>query len=184
MFVAACTGDFRRLIMGALYTGARYGEIVQLRVENFIGNAIYVPALITKTRKERRISLETGARHFFETLVKGRKPDDLLFTFKGYPWTNDDQWRCMRATTLKAELMEFNFRDLRNTAASNWVRSGIPLKYIAQQLGNSIRICELHYAHVSPDHRCEMFAALPTNGIDSLEDFPADPAALIPREAR
>ncbi len=179
MLVAACEGDFRQLVIGALYTGARYAELAQLRAESFIGNAIQVPALITKTRKERRISLEKSARLFFASLVKRRLPEDLMFTFKGYPWRSDDQWRCMRAATLKAQLTDLKFRDLRNTAASNWVRAGVPLKYIADQLGNSIRICELHYTHVSPDHRSELFSKLPANCIDGLQDFPSDPTTLI-----
>ena len=35
------------------------------------------------------------------------------------------------------------------------------MKYIAEQLGNSLAICERHYAHVVPDHRAEVFANLP-----------------------
>ena len=65
MFVAACEGDFRRLVMGALYTGARSKELTSLRVENFMGTGIFVPGLISKTNQRRTIVLEESSRTFF-----------------------------------------------------------------------------------------------------------------------
>lgn len=174
MLVAACEGDFRLLVMGALYTGARFGELIQLRVEDFRLDAIHVPASIAKTRRPRIISLEKHARTFFHRMTAGRHPEELLFTLSGAPWRSDDQWRCMRSATLKAEITDIRFRDLRNTAASNWLRVGMPLRYISEQLGNSMRTCELHYAHVSPTHRSNLFFKLPTNCIDGMEEFPVD----------
>lgn len=171
MLVAACEGDFRRLVMGALYSGARFGELCQLRVSNLSENSIYVPEAVAKTRRDRIINLDPSASSFFRSLSRGRHPDDFLFTLHGDPWNNDYQWKQMRAATFKAELLEFRFRDLRNTAASNWVRAGIPLKYIAEQLGNTVAICEKHYARVSADDRSMMFSRLPAHCISGMENF-------------
>jgi integrase len=90
---------------------------------------------------------------------------------KGRPWNKSDQWRYTRAASTKAELLDFSFNLLRHTAASNWLRAGVPLKYIAEQLGHSILICERHYAHIAPDHRAEVFANLPASSISGMEDF-------------
>jgi integrase len=171
MFVAACEGDFRRLVMGALYTGARYKELTTLRIENFLGAAIYVPAVVSKTNKPRTIILEKSARAFFAALVADRPREDFIFTLNGHPWHSQDQWRYTRAASTKAELADFSFCVLRHTAASNWLRAGVPIKYIAEQLGHSAEICERHYAHIAPDHRAEIFANLAPSSISGMEDF-------------
>lgn len=171
MFVAACEGDFRRLVMGALYTGTRYNELTHLCVENYVGGAVYVPAAFSKTNRARAVVLENSAKPFFASLVAKRSPGELLFTFKGRPWNKSDQWQHTRAASTKAELHDFSFNVLRHTAASNWLRAGVPLKYIAEQLGHSIVICERHYAHITPDHRAAVFANLPTSSISGMEDF-------------
>jgi integrase len=62
---------------------------------------------------------------------------------------------------IKTEIEGFSFNVLRHTAAANWVRAGIPLKYIAEQLGHSVFVCERHYAHIAVDHRTEVFSSMP-----------------------
>lgn len=171
MFIAACEGDFRRLALGALFTGARQAELVRLRVEDFLGNAVRIPSEIAKTKQERTVFLSRPAARFFQNLAGERPPQDLLFTLNNHRWTKMDQWSYTRSVSRKAELRDFSFCVLRHTAASNWVRAGIPLKYIAEQLGHSITICEKHYAHVAPDHRSELFANLPPSSITGMEDF-------------
>ena len=79
--------------------------------------------------------------------------------------------RYIRAACEKAELDDITFHTLRHTAASNWLRSGVQIKYIAEQLGHSVLICERHYAHLGPDHRAEVFATLPPSSIAGMEAF-------------
>jgi integrase len=161
--VAACEGNFKLLVMGALYTGARYGELRRLRVEHLQGTSVFVPASIAKTNKERRITLHPEAQKFLSNLCKDRSALDLIFTRDGHSWGDHDQHRPMLQACKAARITPaVNLYALRHTAASNWLRAGVPsMKYIADQLGNSVAICERHYAHLALSDRAEVFANLP-----------------------
>ena len=161
--VAACEGDFKVLVMGALYTGARYGELCGVRVDNLLGDWLRLPASITKTGKERKVTLQPEARKFFADLCSGRGADEPIFTRDGHAWGDHDQHRPMLAACKAAGIAPaVNLYALRHTAASNWLRAGAPsMKYIADQLGNSVTICEKHYAHLAYSDRAEVFASLP-----------------------
>lgn len=171
MFVAACEGDFRCLVMGALYTGARSKELTNLRVENFLGTGIFVPGVVAKTNQPRTIVLEESAQSFFYALVAKRAPQELIFTHSGKQWNLSDMWRYTRAACEKAELSDMTFYALRHSAAGNWLRAGVPIKYIAEQLGHSVLVCERYYAHIGPDRRAELFANLPKPCISGMEEF-------------
>ena len=171
MFVAACEGDFRCLVMGALYTGARSKELTNLRVENFLGTGIHVPGVVAKTNQPRTIVLEESAQSFFYALVAKRAPQEFIFTHSGKQWNLCDMWRYTRGACEKAELSAMTFYALRHSAAGNWLRAGVPIKYIAEQLGHSVLVCERYYAHLGPDRRAELFAKLPVPCITGMEDF-------------
>jgi integrase len=161
LFVSKCDRDFKLLVLGALHTGARYGELIRLRVLDFNGNTVYVSAQISKTGKPRRITLDAEGQQFFKAITSDLPSNAPMFTLNGRAWNKSEQFRPMRAACTASGLSPFPFYTLRHTAASNWLRAGVPMKYIADQLGNSLAICERHYAHVAPDHRAEVFANLP-----------------------
>jgi hypothetical protein len=163
--------------MGALYTGARPNELTNLRIENVLGSGIFVPGVIAKTNQPRTIVLEQSAQSFFYALIAQRTPQELMFTHSGKQWKIADLWRYTRAACEKAELDEMTFYALRHSAAGNWLRAGVPIKYIAEQLGHSVLVCERYYAHIGPDRRAELFANLPKPCIIG-HDVPA-PAKII-----
>lgn len=164
-FTSACEGDFKLLVLGALHSGARYGELARLKVQDFNGHSLYVPALISKTAKSRTINLDRDAKKFFAAMVAKRSGGEYIFLRNGGFWGKSEQFRPMREACKTAKLTDFPFYTLRHTAASNWLRAGVPMKYIAEQMGNSLAICERHYAHIAPDHRAEVFANLPSLGL-------------------
>ena len=52
---------------------------------------------------------------------------------------------------LRAEVAEFDFKDLRSSAASHMVMNGAPLLAVSRVLGHTTtRITELHYAGLAP----------------------------------
>jgi integrase len=168
--VAVCEGDFKLLVKAALYTGARYGELRRLRIEHFHRTSLYLPASITKTGKERRIVLHPEAQKFFADVCKGRSITHPILTRNGRSWGESEQHRPMQAACKAAGIVPaVNLYALRHTAASNWLRAGVPsMKFIADQLGNSVAICEKHYAHLALDDRAEVFASLPGLALDQI----------------
>ena len=75
----------------------------------------------------------------------------------GEPWGRSHQFRRMKDACQRARISPaVSFHILRHTHASQLVQRGTPLPVIAAQLGHSdTRICERHYAHLSPSYITE-----------------------------
>jgi integrase len=75
-----CSPEFRTLVQGALYTGARYGELAKARVEHLdleVG-ALWVDGKGRDSRA-RWIFLTEEGEAFFRALVAGRGKKETLF---------------------------------------------------------------------------------------------------------
>ncbi|MBL0312738.1 MAG: site-specific integrase [Holophagaceae bacterium] len=165
--------DFRRLVKAALYTGCRFGELVSLQVRDFGEEAGTVFIAESKSGKPRHIFLTDEAKAFFVGLVAGRAPDDLLFLHLAFdgrqwklplvnrPWKRTEQSRPMQTACKAAGLEILTFHELRHSYASMLVNAGIPLAYIAAQLGHSdTRMVEKHYGHLAPNALAESIRKL------------------------
>lgn len=168
--VRACEPDFRRLVRAALFTGARYGELVRMRLEDFdpVNESVFINP--GKTGKGRHVFLTDEAVAFFREIVAGLKGGDLLFTLEAFPdmrrvdpnthlpvpkvhrpWKTCDQNRPMKLACEAAGIEPMGFHQLRHSYASALVNKGVPLAYVAQMLGHSdTRMVEKHYGHLAP----------------------------------
>lgn len=146
----AAPADFRDLIHAALLTGCRYGELADLRAGDVKGE--YIDLLRTKGNKPRIVPLTAEARALFERLTKGKGDADLVFTRDdGSPWLKSYQSRPMRRACLDAGIdPPKSFHILRHTFAVLLLREHVPIEFVAKALGNSVQICQRHYAHVIP----------------------------------
>jgi integrase len=75
----AADPDFRRLVHGALQTGARYGELARLTVADFNPDAGTVAIRVTKTGKSRHVVITDEGAQFFKQLCTGRAGNELMF---------------------------------------------------------------------------------------------------------
>jgi integrase len=73
----------------------------------------------------------------------------------------------MRAACKQAKIAGASFHCLRHTWASLAVMNGTPLMIVARNLGHAdTRMCEAHYAHLSPGHvRDAIRAGAPVFGL-------------------
>lgn len=148
--LASCgTPAFRDLVLGALLTGARYGEMIRLRVGDFRREDGKLHFDQTKDEQEAgrdvALSLE-GIEHFLR-LTNGREPHELVFP----GWRAGAQCRPMREAVEAAALSNFPFRptfhSLRDTFATALLRSGVRLEIVSKILGHSsVALTEKHYA--------------------------------------
>jgi len=125
--VAATDDEFRPLILAALHTGARYGELTSLVREDFNPDS--------------------------KTISCGfRSPENPIFRRNsGRAWGRSEQQRPMAQAVEKAGLETVTFHELRHTYASRMLMKGVPLAVVAQQLGHAdARMVEKHYAHLYP----------------------------------
>ncbi len=150
--VNACETAFRRLVQGALLTGARYGELVRFVVSDYHRDSGTLQVRASKASKPRHIELTEEGVAFFEQITAGRPNDELLFTRRdGSRWGAGYQARPMQIARTRARIEdEISFHVLRHTYASLLVMDGVPLMVVARNLGHSdTRMVEKHYGHLA-----------------------------------
>jgi integrase len=153
-FLNAAQLDFRHLAAAALATGARYGELVALRVEDFNPESGTVHVRRSKSGKGRHIVLGAEGVQLFESLTAGRAHDALiLLRADGTPWHKSAQFVPMAEALHAARIKPaISFHGLRHTWASLSIMAGMPLMVAARNLGHSdTRMVEKHYGHLAPD---------------------------------
>jgi integrase len=160
--VDVCVTPFRALVIGALLTGARYGELATMRVGDFdvAAGTIHIPR--SKSGKPRHIFLTAEGQKFFTSIAAQQPPGALLFVkMDGKPWGNTHQVRPMREASERAGIEPaISFHILRHTYASRLAMRGVALNVIAAQLGHSdTRMTERHYAHLAPSYIGETIRA-------------------------
>lgn len=169
--VAACSGCFKRLVQAALFTGARYGELGRLKVADFDSTAGTLYVEISKGGTARHICLTPEAVNWFQGLTAGRGPDDLLLRNEsvqrnsrhghGQAWAAYDQRDLMAKACEAAKLTPLTFHELRHTYASSLVNAGVPLAFVASQLGHSsTRMVERYYGHLSPSAQAQAIRSM------------------------
>ncbi len=90
--------DVRPLVHAALQTGARYGELTQLKVVDFNADAGTVAIRRSKSGKPRHVVLTKEGTTFFSRHCAGLVSGELMFRrASGAGWSKSEQARPMRA---------------------------------------------------------------------------------------
>lgn len=156
--------DFKDLVQGALFTGARYGELAKMRVADFMPADGFVFIQPGKSGKGRYIPLPPEGLAFFESLTAGKKGADFVFTRRnGKQWGKNDQQRPMLEACRKANIdPAIGFHELRHTYASMLAQRGVDLLTISKLLGHAdTRVTSQHYAHLCDATLRDAVAKLP-----------------------
>lgn len=151
----ACQPDLRKLVMGALYTGCRFTELINMRTSHVGRDGYGVYVAPAKTYKGRFVFLPDEGMAFFLSLIKNKSAGELVFTRE-----RNRKWRYNIRYPFKAAIRdanlpeEFTFHGLRHTYASQLIQSGAPLIVVADQLGhiNTVTVSKT-YGHLSPQIR-------------------------------
>ena len=154
--IQASQGQFQNLIKAAIQTGARYGELADVKVRDY-------------SEKSRTVYLEgkTGGRttflssncvELFSSLVKGKRTSDLIFTKDdGEHWGKNHHSRALKSAVEEAELPpETVFYSLRHYHISKALLAVIPIQVVAENTGTSIRMIEKHYGKFMDEDRINM----------------------------
>ncbi len=154
-FITSCPLDFRTLVHAALVTGARYGELCNVRVNAYDKRDKTISIIQSKTGKMKRIFLTDEEAAFFDGLIDGKSSDDLMLKRSdGAAWSKSNQQQRMKDVLKAAKIKRHvRFHDLRHTFASLLIQNGASIQVIANQLGHSGTAMAIkHYAHLSPEY--------------------------------
>jgi integrase len=160
--INASPADFRRLVQGALETGARYGELCALTISDFNPDSGTVAIRQSKSGKPRHIVLTDDGVEFFRGLTAGRAGSEFMFVKEsGEAWLRSHQADPMDRANLNAQITPpINFHGLRHTWASHAVMNGVPMLVVAKNLGHSdTRMVEKHYGHLAPSYIADAIRA-------------------------
>lgn len=142
---------FQQMVLLALNTGMRRGELLKLRWGDvdLERGVLTVRADIAKSKKARHIPLNREARSVIESIPQLDK-DRCVILYRGGQVNNiTGAWRKLAE---RAGLEDVTFHDLRHTFASKLVQKGIPLYTVQQLLGHSDPKLTARYSHLAADH--------------------------------
>ena len=174
-------GVWKKMILFALHTGMRYGEIRAVRWQDInwdkkliaVKNAFYRNILgSTKSNKERHIPISPT---LYEILKSRKKARGFIFADENGKHLKENLPRCaFRRIIEKTELKKANGRKigwhaLRHTFASQLAMRGAPLSAIQQLLGHSDIQTTMKYAHLSPSTLDDTIKLLEKDNINNVE---------------
>ena len=175
--VNACSKDFRPLLRAALLTGARYGELVRMTVENFNPTMAQLYVAPSKSGKARYIPVNPAGVQLFTVLTTGRPARAPMFTHgDGASWGKNYQQRPMLAACQRGKITPaLRFHELRHSYASALAQAGADLLTISKLLGHAdTRITARHYAHLCDKTLANAVnALLPSFGAEEVSNVAA-----------
>ncbi|MDD5679745.1 MAG: site-specific integrase [Candidatus Omnitrophica bacterium] len=146
-----CPPDLRNIIIVALHTGMRKGEIFGLKWHDIDIDKGIIYLTETKNGERREVQISDAVKKVF--IVTPKKSDSpYVFCDKnGKPHVNIR--RFFDTALKKCGIINFHFHDLRHTFASHLVMAGVDLMTIKELMGHkSLRMTE-RYSHLSVNHK-------------------------------
>ncbi len=146
-----CSGHLNPIIIVALNTGMRRGEILNSKWSDVDINQRLIYIMNSKSGEKREIPVNNLLLELLKRLKEGSKSDYVFSHEDGSPFGKVDKG--FRSACKRAGIKDFRFHDLRHTFASHLVMNGVDLKTIQELLGHKSLEMTLRYAHLSPDHK-------------------------------
>jgi integrase len=156
--VAACVGRYehlRPIIITALYTGMRRGEIFNLKWSDVNFNANLIHVRQSKSGRPRSIHMTPNVRTEIEKLLPLRAETEYVL---GNPHTGQartDLKHGFTAVCKAAGIEGLRFHDLRHTFATRLAQYSGNIVDVAHVLGHAQVSTTMRYAHAIPDRVAE-----------------------------
>ena len=143
------------LVVLALNTGARQGELLTLRYDDLDVERGLIYFGKTKNRKLKTIPMNQTVRAVTEWLLRHRYGDYLFM----WPWGEQvgrtTIYDAFKKACKAAGIEKFRFHDLRHTAASYLVMGGVDIATVKEILGHREIEMTLRYSHLAPAHKAK-----------------------------
>lgn len=162
---ATYTDHITPLVLLALNTGLRRGELLQLRWRDLDlqRRMLTVRGEGAKTRQTRHVPLNSEAtRVLKDWRPTVFEPDWCVFGGSTEVTPLVAVKKAWRSVMKTANVTQFRFHDLRHTFASKLVMAGVDLNTVRELLGHKSLLMTLRYAHLAPEHKAAAVEALIT----------------------
>jgi integrase len=150
--VNSCDAHLGPIVIMALNTGMRKGEILNLKWDNVDMKNGFLLLDRTKNGERREVPINHTLASALKNLVRSLNIPYVFYnplTKKPY----DNVKRSFNSALKRAGIVNFKFHDLRHTFASQLVMAGIDLATVKELLGHKSLAMTLRYAHLAPSHK-------------------------------
>lgn len=146
-----CQENIKPILIVALNTGMRKGEILNLKWENVDLERGIIYLLDTKNSEKREVIMNGPVKEALSKLTRHATSPYVFYKEDGAPYK--DVRKYYETTLKKCGIIGVRFHDLRHTFASHLVMSGVDLKTVQELMGHKSIEMTLRYSHLSPDHK-------------------------------
>jgi len=160
--LSACIGEkeyLKPILMMALHTGCRKSEILRLTWDCVDFTQKFITILNSKSGKSRQIPM---SEKLYDFLYNQPKINKYVFINPETQKPYYDLKKAFKGLCGKEEvnIKDLRFHDLRHTAATRMVASGIDIRVVQDILGHSdIRMTQ-RYSHPVPERKLKAIEAL------------------------
>jgi len=146
----ACADHIRPIVVTALNTGMRKGEILNLRWADVDLKNLKITVTNAKNNESRAIPVNQTLYRELSTLYNHSKSDYVFCDTDGHPF--GDIKKGFMAALRRAGIEDFRFHDLRHTFGSHLVMQGVDIRTVQQVMGHKQITMTMRYSHLSPEY--------------------------------
>ncbi len=146
-----CTEQIRPIVITALLTGMRRGEILGLKWEDVNPGQGIIALKHTKSGKTRYIPISSELMKVLDRCRSTSDGEHVFCNSDRLPYKYIDS--LFQNIVKRSGIKDFHFHDLRHTAASYLVMAGVDLVTVKEILGHATLDMTLRYSHLSPVHK-------------------------------
>lgn len=148
--------EFNVLVLLALETGARRGELLGIRKEDIFNSGIYIRRSISPTNNDTQLK----TKHSKRDISINKDVYKALITLADskseyvFDWNSFRQSQQLQKLLKQLEITKTTFHGLRDTHASFLFSKDISIDYISRRLGhNSILTTQNYYLELMPEKK-------------------------------
>jgi integrase len=160
ILLSKCDNHIRPIVLTALHSGCRKGEILNLKWDNNVDlKHGFILLDFTKNGERREIPISDTLKQELNSLTRRLDVPHVFYDIKtGKPYK--DIKRSFKTAVKRAKIHDFKFHDLRHTFASHLIMAGVDITTVSRLLGHKSLTMTLRYAHLAPSHMANAVSLL------------------------
>lgn len=159
--INACDKHLKPIVIAALNTGMRRGEIFSLNWNNIDLKHGFILLEKTKNGDRREIPINDTLKRTLQGLAR-RLDIPSVFCDHSTGKRYTDIKHSFNSACRRAGIHDSHFHDLRHTFASHLIMAGVDITTVKELLGHKTLTMTLRYAHLAPSHKVK--------AVDILDD--------------
>jgi integrase len=153
-----CQPHLRPIVITALNTGMRVGEILGLRWDEVDFDRGQILVRTSKNGEPRHVEMNGLLADTLRQMQRRPQNPYVFGSRDGNPYA--DIRKSFKSALAASGIAEFRFHDLRHTFASHLVMNGVDLMTVKELLGHKTIQMTLRYSHLSQGHKKKAVEAI------------------------